>query len=54
MNPSWLNGKMPEPMYRHEHPDHIEQAKRETEASLRAELKRFSAGEDGEETDPDT
>jgi len=51
MNPSWLNGKMPEPMYRHEHPDHIEQAKRETEESLRAELKRFSGGEDGDETD---
>jgi formate dehydrogenase gamma subunit len=46
MNPSWLNGKMPETMYRHEHPEHIEEAKRETEEYLREELKKFTAEEE--------
>jgi cytochrome b subunit of formate dehydrogenase len=32
MNPSWLTGRMPEEMYRHEHPEHVEEAKQETEA----------------------
>lgn len=31
MNPSWLTGKMPEEMYAHEHPEHIDEARRETE-----------------------
>mgnify|MGYP003959623533 CR=1 FL=1 len=30
MNPSWITGRMPEDMYEHEHPDYIEEAKRET------------------------
>jgi len=47
MNPSWLNGMMPESMYRHEHPDHLEEAKGETEAHIRKRLERLSAlGED--------
>jgi len=28
MNPSWLTGTMPEEMYHHEHPGHLEEAKR--------------------------
>lgn len=31
MNPSWLTGKMPEDMYRREHPEHIDQAISETD-----------------------
>ena len=27
MNPSWLTGRMPEEMYRHEHPEHLEEAR---------------------------
>jgi formate dehydrogenase gamma subunit len=45
MNPSWITGKMPEDMYRHEHPRHIDEAKQETEELLRAELAKLS--EDG-------
>jgi len=41
MNPSWLTGRMPEEMYRHEHPGHIEEAKRETEAMIRDEIERL-------------
>ena len=42
MNPSWLTGKMPEAMYRHEHPDHVDEAREETEAMIRAELEKIS------------
>ncbi len=42
MNPSWLTGTMPEEMYRHEHPDHLEEAKRESEEWVRRELDRMS------------
>jgi formate dehydrogenase gamma subunit len=31
MNPSWLTGKMPEDMYRREHPEHLDQAISETD-----------------------
>ncbi|MFQ6616547.1 MAG: cytochrome b/b6 domain-containing protein [Fidelibacterota bacterium] len=30
MNPSWLTGTMPEDMYEHEHPQHVEAAREET------------------------
>lgn len=30
MNPSWLTGMMPERMYEHEHPGHLDQARAET------------------------
>jgi cytochrome b subunit of formate dehydrogenase len=50
MNPSWLTGKMPEEMYRHEHPKHLEAAKAETQAMLRAELAKLSE-DDAEEQD---
>jgi len=56
MNPSWLNGMMPESMYRHEHPDHLAEAKRETEAHIRKRLERLSAlgEEDPEDGKPPT
>ena len=38
MNPSWLTGTMPEEMYDHEHPGHLEQARRETEEDLQREI----------------
>jgi cytochrome b subunit of formate dehydrogenase len=51
MNPSWLTGRMPENMYRHEHPDHLEEARAETEEQIRRELELLRArnGEDGPE-----
>jgi cytochrome b subunit of formate dehydrogenase len=42
MNPSWLTGTMPEGMYRHEHPDHLEEAKRESEEWVKSELDKLS------------
>jgi formate dehydrogenase gamma subunit len=45
MNPSWLTGKMPEGMYKHEHPNHVQEAREETEALLRAELEKISRRE---------
>ncbi len=42
MNPSWLTGKMPDDMYRHEHPEHYEAARMETEAHVRQQLRIFS------------
>ena len=45
MNPSWLTGTMPEEMYRHEHPDHVDEAKRETEQWVKKELDKM-AGDD--------
>jgi cytochrome b subunit of formate dehydrogenase len=38
MNPSWLTGRMPEAMYRHEHPEHIEEAIRETKEMIRKQV----------------
>ena len=52
MNPSWLNGMMPEEMYRHEHPEHFEDAKRETEEHVRREMERLSGAEDDTDTPP--
>jgi formate dehydrogenase gamma subunit len=64
MNPSWITGNMPDEMYRHEHPEHYEQARAETDAEIREELARMSVpreethdddsgepGEDAGETD---
>jgi cytochrome b subunit of formate dehydrogenase len=42
MNPSWLTGMMPEQMYRHEHPEHFEQGRKETEEYLRKEMELLS------------
>lgn len=38
MNPSWLTGRMPESMYEHEHPGHLEEARKETAEYLRREM----------------
>ena len=38
MNPSWLTGTMPEAMYAHEHPGHLEQARAETEQAIKDEI----------------
>lgn len=43
MNPSWITGKMPDEMYRHEHPDHYEEAKHETEKVILDERKKYEA-----------
>ena len=52
MNPSWLTGSMPEEMYRHEHPEHLEEARRETEEHVRRELDHLRAM-NGEDADPE-
>ncbi len=44
MNPSWITGTMPEEMYRHEHPGHLETAKAETAEALRQQIDRMSPG----------
>lgn len=49
MNPSWLTGTMPEEMYRHEHPAHLEQAKKETEDWAKAELDKLGSEPPGSE-----
>jgi len=46
MNPIWLTGHMPEEMYRHEHPEHLAQARRETEELIRKELEQLQAESD--------
>ena len=53
MNPSWITGNMPDEMYELEHPGHLEEAKRETEAALQRQLERVRLrnGEDSDETE---
>jgi cytochrome b subunit of formate dehydrogenase len=41
MNPSWLTGQMPEDMYEHEHPGHLEEARRETERVIDKRIERM-------------
>lgn len=41
MNPSWLTGTMPEDMYAHEHPGHLEEAKKEMDDQIKAEMKNL-------------
>jgi cytochrome b subunit of formate dehydrogenase len=53
MNPSWLTGTMPEEMYRHEHPEHVEEAKQETEEWVKAELDKMSPDLPGSGVHPD-
>lgn len=45
MNPSWLTGTMPEEMYAHEHPQHLEDAKRETEDWVQKGIGRMTSTE---------
>ena len=42
MNPSWLTGMMPEDMYRHEHPGHLEEARQETAELVRQQAERVA------------
>ena len=53
MNPSWLTGTMPEDMYEHEHPGHLEEARRDTEASIERQVERMRrrTGENGKSED---
>ena len=46
MNPSWMTGTMPEEMYHHEHPGHLDQAKRETEEWVRRELDKLHSSDE--------
>jgi cytochrome b subunit of formate dehydrogenase len=46
MNPSWLTGTMPEAMYEHEHPGHIEEARKDTEAMIREQIERVETPSD--------
>jgi hypothetical protein len=41
MNPSWITGTMPEDMYEHEHPGHLEEARRDTEAAIERQVERM-------------
>ncbi|MBL7052238.1 MAG: cytochrome b/b6 domain-containing protein [Candidatus Marinimicrobia bacterium] len=42
MNTAWLTGTMTEEQYAHEHPEHLEEAKRETERAIREDLRRMA------------
>jgi cytochrome b subunit of formate dehydrogenase len=42
MNTSWLSGKMPEEMYEREHPQHLEEAKKEEKDILKKEMDSLS------------
>jgi len=60
MNPAWLTGTMPEDMYAHEHPGHLDKAKEEMEEHLRSETEKFNAirhnsptSDENEENQPD-
>ena len=46
MNPSWLTGRMPEKMYEHEHPGHLEEAKREESELIKEELEKTMTSSD--------
>ena len=41
MNPSWITGNMPGDMYEHEHPGHLDEARRDTEEAIRRHLERL-------------
>jgi len=41
MNPSWITGTMPEDMYEHEHPGHLEEARRDTEEAIERQVERM-------------
>ncbi|MEE9572265.1 MAG: cytochrome b/b6 domain-containing protein [Candidatus Neomarinimicrobiota bacterium] len=42
MNTSWITGKMPEEMYKQEHPLHVDEAKEEEEKLLKKEMESLS------------
>jgi cytochrome b subunit of formate dehydrogenase len=45
MNPSWLTGTMPEKMYAHEHPGHLEEARRDTNEMIKEQIARVTDSE---------
>ena len=49
MNTAWLTGTMTEEQYAHEHPEHLEEAKRETERAIREDLHRMAIYRSAEE-----
>ena len=57
MNPSWITGNIPEDMYAKEHPGHVEEARRDTEAALQRQLERVrwreGNGEEDHESESD-
>jgi hypothetical protein len=46
MNPSWITGTMPDDMYEHEHPGHLEQARADTEDAIQRQLERMRKREE--------
>ena len=46
MNPSWLTGTMPEGMYAHEHPEHLDEAKQITQDYVQKEIDKMSSAAD--------
>ena len=46
MNTSWLTGKMPEDMYKREHPEHLEEAKKEERDILKKEMDSLSVSKE--------
>jgi cytochrome b subunit of formate dehydrogenase len=54
MNPSWLTGTMPEKMYEHEHPGHLEEARKDTEDMIKEQIARVSDSDTtGKKNPPD-
>jgi cytochrome b subunit of formate dehydrogenase len=51
MNPSWITGTMPEEMYEHEHPGHLEEARKETEAAIERQLERMLRREEPDDNE---
>jgi cytochrome b subunit of formate dehydrogenase len=48
MNPSWITGTMPEDMYRHEHPGHLDAARRETSELIRKQAEKVGPAPEGD------
>ena len=52
MNPSWLTGTMPEKMYEHEHPGHLEEARRDTDDMIKEQIARVTDSEIADKEPP--
>jgi formate dehydrogenase gamma subunit len=52
MNPSWLTGMMPETMYEYEHPEHLEEARRDTDQMITEQIERMSESSPANHTKP--
>jgi cytochrome b subunit of formate dehydrogenase len=52
MNPSWLTGTMPEAMYAHEHPAHLDDARADTQRMIRKQIERVRGRAEDEEDEP--